>query len=154
MYLMAGLNEQGRNIKMLQAIRKAKDAGAAHGAISEALPPLLVRILAPEGLESIRQRLQRLPGSAPTPLLTKTDAIGAVAVCLLVFLSTFPVTLPFMFVPNAQLALRLSNAVAVGMMFLCGYAFGYHSGLSPWATGLAMIAIGGALVGIAIALGG
>jgi hypothetical protein len=154
MYLMASLNEQGRNIKTLQAIHKAKDVGAAHRVISEALPPLLVRILAPDELESMRQRLQQLPGPAPTPRLTKTDAIGAVAVCLLVFLSTFPVTLPFMFIGDAQMALRLSNVIAIGMMFLCGYAFGHHSGLRPGATGLAMIAIGGAFVGIAIALGG
>jgi hypothetical protein len=131
MYLMASLNEQVRNIKTLQAIRTAKDVGAANIVISEALPPLLVRILAPEELESIRQRLRQLPGPAPPPRLTKTDALGALAVCLLVFLSTFPVTLPFMFVGDAQLALRLSNAVAIGMMFLCGYVFGYHSGLPP-----------------------
>jgi hypothetical protein len=154
MYLMASLNEQGRNIKTLQGIRKAKDAKTAHSVIGETLPPLLVRILAPEELEAMRQRLQQLPAPPPTPRLTRTDALGAVAVCLLVFLSTFPVTLPFMFVGDAQLALRLSNVVAIGMMFLCGYAFGHHSGLRPWATGLAMIAIGGALVGIAIALGG
>jgi hypothetical protein len=40
------------------------------------------------------------------------------------------------------------------MLFLCGYAFGICAGLRPWAMGLSMIAIGGALVGIAIALGG
>jgi VIT1/CCC1 family predicted Fe2+/Mn2+ transporter len=55
---------------------------------------------------------------------------------------------------DARLALRVSNAVAIVMLFFCGYAFGYRSGLRPWATGLSMVALGGALVGVAIALGG
>jgi VIT1/CCC1 family predicted Fe2+/Mn2+ transporter len=52
------------------------------------------------------------------------------------------------------LALRLSNAVAIAMLFVCGYAFGRCAGFRPWSTGLSMVAIGAALVGVAIALGG
>jgi len=48
----------------------------------------------------------------------------------------------------------VSYAVAIIMLFLCGYAFGHRSGLRPWAAGLAMVAFGGALVGVTIALGG
>jgi hypothetical protein len=40
------------------------------------------------------------------------------------------------------------------MLFCCGYVFGIHSGLRPWAAGLSMVAFGGGLVGIAVALGG
>jgi hypothetical protein len=40
------------------------------------------------------------------------------------------------------------------MMFLCGYAFGLRASIRPWPMGLLMVAIGGALTGIAIALGG
>ena len=55
---------------------------------------------------------------------------------------------------DARLALRVSNVVAIVMLFFCGYAFGYRSGLRPWVTALSMVAVGGALVGVAIALGG
>jgi hypothetical protein len=51
-------------------------------------------------------------------------------------------------------ALRTSHAIAVVMLFLCGYSFGSCAGLRPWATGLVMIVIGGVLVGVAIAFGG
>src|SRR4029077_20442554 len=37
---------------------------------------------------------------------------------------------------DARLALRVSNAVAIGMLFVCGYAFGRCAGFRPWATGL------------------
>jgi VIT1/CCC1 family predicted Fe2+/Mn2+ transporter len=59
-----------------------------------------------------------------------------------------------MLIGDARLALRVSNAVAILMLFFCGYAFGYRSGMQPWASGLAMVDFGGVLVGVAIALGG
>jgi VIT1/CCC1 family predicted Fe2+/Mn2+ transporter len=68
----------------------------------------------------------------------------------------FPVVIPFIFLSDAKLALRLrvSYAVAIVVLFCCGYAFGYHSGLRPWAAGVSMVAIGSVLVGVAVALGG
>ena len=64
------------------------------------------------------------------------------------------VVIPFLVLSDARLALRASYAVAILMLFCCGYVFGIRSGLRPWAAGLAMVAVGGALVGIAVALGG
>ena len=51
-------------------------------------------------------------------------------------------------------ALRISNAVAVAMLFFAGYSFGHLSGTRPWPTGIAMVILGLVLVGITIALGG
>ena len=154
MYLMARLNERNRKIEMLRAIRNAKDVSVAHSIIVRALPPLLASILPCAEIESMRRKLQQLPDLAPTPRLTRSDALGAAAVCILVFVSTFPVALPFIFLDNAQVALRVSNAIAIGMMFLCGYALGRDTGVRPWVAGLAMVAAGTALVGMAMALGG
>jgi VIT1/CCC1 family predicted Fe2+/Mn2+ transporter len=64
------------------------------------------------------------------------------------------VVIPFLFLSDARLALRVSYAIAIVMLFGCGYVFGVHSGLQPWAAGLAMVAVGSALVGVAVALGG
>ncbi len=44
--------------------------------------------------------------------------------------------------------------LAIAMLFGCGFAFGRCAGLRPWAAGLAMVAVGAILVGVAIALGG
>jgi VIT1/CCC1 family predicted Fe2+/Mn2+ transporter len=49
--------------------------------------------------------------------------------------------------------LRISNTVAILMLFLTGFTFGRHIG-RPWQVGLSMVAIGLVLVAIAIALGG
>ena len=154
MYLMARLHEQGRNILMLRAARAASDLDAAQAAIAGALPPLLASVLTQEQFELMRQKLRQLPEPPMRPSLTKKDWVGAVAVCLLVFLSTLPVAIPFMLTNDARLALRVSNAIAIVMLFLCGYLFGRHAGLRPWLSGLSSVAIGSVLVIVAIALGG
>ena len=80
--------------------------------------------------------------------------MGAVAVFLWVFLVTFPVAVPFLFMDDVGRALRISNAIAVGLLFVCGHAFGRIAGYRPWLTGFAMVFLGSALVGLTMALGG
>ena len=154
LYLLARINERGGNILTLRAIRQAPDPEIARRVIADALPPELVSLLPVEQLELIRRKLQQLPEPLERPRLTKRDWIGALGLCLLSFLATFPVVVPFIFLSDAKLALRVSYAIAIVMLFCCGCAFGYHSGLPPWAAGLSMVAIGCALVSIAVALGG
>jgi len=153
MYLMARLNERGSNILLVRTVREASEA-TAQRTIEGALPPLLASFLTPDHLEFLRQRLSQLPDPPARPGLMWRDGYGALAVCLIVFLSTLPVVVPFMLIGDPTLALRTSNAIAIAMLFLCGYGFGRCAGLPPWPTGLAMVGVGGALVGIAVALGG
>ena len=84
----------------------------------------------------------------------KDDWRGALGVFLLVFLSTFPVTIPFIVMRDAVPALRVSNAIAVVLLFGAGYAFGRLTGRRPVWVGTAMVVLGCILVGITIALGG
>ncbi len=87
--------------------------------------------------------------------LTSQDVRGAIETFLLVFLCTFPVVIPFLlFSHNAVRALRVSNTIALVMLFLGGYTLGRYSGLRPVRLGLWMTALGVALVAITIALGG
>jgi VIT1/CCC1 family predicted Fe2+/Mn2+ transporter len=88
------------------------------------------------------------------PRLEANDWLAAVAVFLLVFLSTFPVVIPFMLIDDAGRALRVSNVVAISMLFWGGYALGRYASWRPWRTGGAMAAVGVVLVAITIALGG
>jgi VIT1/CCC1 family predicted Fe2+/Mn2+ transporter len=68
----------------------------------------------------LRERLTKLPESTERPRLVKEDWIGALGVFLLVFLSMFPVVVPFIFMSNALLALRISNGIAIVLLFLAG----------------------------------
>jgi VIT1/CCC1 family predicted Fe2+/Mn2+ transporter len=80
--------------------------------------------------------------------------IGAFGVFLLVFLSTFPVVIPFIFIHEAALALRISNAIAIVSLFAAGRMLARYTGMRPVVTGVAMVVVGVALVSLTIALGG
>jgi VIT1/CCC1 family predicted Fe2+/Mn2+ transporter len=86
--------------------------------------------------------------------LDKSDWLGAIGVFLFVFLSTFPVVIPFIFMHNAGLALRFSDGIAILMLFLTGYAYGKCVERQPWLMGISMVVLGSVLVGLTIALGG
>jgi VIT1/CCC1 family predicted Fe2+/Mn2+ transporter len=64
------------------------------------------------------------------------------------------VVIPFIFTQNTTLALRVSNAIAIALLFLTGCAYGRITGRKPWTRGVAMVILGGVLVGITMALGG
>ncbi len=55
---------------------------------------------------------------------------------------------------NAGPAMRVSNAIAVALLFLTGYAYGRIAGRSPVWAGIAMVVLGSVLVGLTMALGG
>jgi VIT1/CCC1 family predicted Fe2+/Mn2+ transporter len=153
-YLMGCLSEQGRGIRSLRALRKAASPDEAHRVIADALPPMVAATLGPADYESMRQKLVQLPGPPSRPRLGKDEWLGALAVFLWVFLITFPVTIPFIFLDSLGRAMRLSNAIAIVLLFLTGYAFGRVAVYRPWLTGLAMVVLGSVLVAITIALGG
>jgi len=154
MYLMARLGERGRNALAVRAVRETANRENAHRIIADELPTLLAPAFQPAQLELIRERIGKIPASDVAPGLTGRDWRGALGVCILVILSTFPVVIPFFVIADARMALRISNALAVISLFLCGFLFGRHAGLQPLATGLIMVGIGVVLVSIAIALGG
>ena len=153
-YLLARLHDQGSKIEMLRALRDASDPASARQLLSDALPPLVASIITPDQIKFIGDKLRQSPKPSARPQLTKKDVLGATAICALSFLSTFPIVIPFMVMADARLALRTSNVIAIAMFFLCGYALGIHSDLRPWLMGLLMVALGTAMVGVAIALGG
>jgi hypothetical protein len=153
MYLIASLTGRGHGFLTIRAVRAALRRDDAHHAIAGALPPVLADVLTAEDFDRVRQRLVAMREIEP-PSLTAEDWKGAVAVFLLVFLSTFPVVVPFLFLTNVRVAVRLSNLIAIAMMFGIGYRLALHAGFNPWRTGLSFVALGAVLVIITIALGG
>lgn len=87
--------------------------------------------------------------------VTPGDVKGAALACCLVIATAIPAALPFIFIPDAYIALRVSNAILACLLFLVGFRWGRHIGSpSPALVGLLIMSIGVALVLIAIPLGG
>lgn len=154
MFLMAQLSERGRGLSAYRTARHAGEPERARQAIADALPPVVASVLTTGDLDTIRERLRSQPEPPPVPRLQPDDWRGALGVLLLVFLSTFPVVIPFLLMQDARTALRVSNVIAIALLFLTGYALGRLAGHRPVRTGLLMVLIGTALVAITIALGG
>jgi hypothetical protein len=154
MYLMNTLAERGRGLRLLWEIRKTEDRARADRILGDALPPALATVLSSGEMDSLQRRLRALPEPPLRARLHRDDYFGALGVLLLVFASTFPMVVPFLIFQETVRALRISNLVAVILLFVLGYRLGRFTGGRPWLTGLAMMGIGILLVGITIALGG
>jgi VIT1/CCC1 family predicted Fe2+/Mn2+ transporter len=154
MFLMSALSERGHGLLTVQAVRSAPSTAAAHSVIAAALPPVVASLLKPDALENVRVGLVGMNDLPPKPRLTRDDWLGALAVFLLVFLSTFPIVIPFLIFRDVRFALRASNLIALVMLFISGSWLARHGGHNPLWTGLTMMLLGVVLVGITIALGG
>jgi hypothetical protein len=153
-YLIACLTERGHMASLLRTVQQSTDPVQVRQTIADTMPPRVAEVLQPAELDRIYTHLKQLPPPPARPGLTGEDWRGAVGVFLLVFLSTLPVVVPFMFMHDARLALRISNGIAIAMLFGAGHMLAGYAGMCRVRTGLCMVAIGAALVALTIALGG
>jgi hypothetical protein len=154
LFLMGCMAERGRAAMTFRAVQSAADAEAAQRIIAGAIPPTLASLLQPAEFAAIHQRLKQLPEPPAMGKLTSQHWLGTLGVFLLVFISTFPVTIPFIVMHDATRALRISNAIAIAMLFMTGYAFGRITGRNRWAIGFSMVILGSVLAALTILLGG
>ena len=155
LYLMGCLADQGRSLIAWRAVRKAATPEEAHRVIADVLPPIAASLLSPPQLEAMRQKVSELPEPPASPALRKEHWLAALGVFLWVFATTFPVTIPFLFMHDAIRSMRISNGIAIALLFVTGIAFGRCTAYArPWLMGIGMVLVGAALVAMTIAFGG
>jgi len=154
MYLIGVLARKSRSKTIFDAVRSPSQAGKAREYISASLPPAVASTIGKEGLEEIRHKLAALPGISTDIRLKPIDFKEAIAIFFLIFISTFPVVIPFVFIHDTKLALRISNLVALIMMFFCGWSVAKYVGYNKWKMSIGVTLIGIMLVATTIALGG
>ncbi|WP_198781035.1 hypothetical protein [Shewanella putrefaciens] len=152
-FLISTVTERHRGYTMLRRLQDTPDARAGQKQIADLLPERLAVVVTPAALETLRQSLLKISMTA-RPRLGLQDLISAVCVFALVVLATFPIVIPFIFIPEAVLALRISNWVAVALLFICGVVLGRHAGGNWFIYGTSFAIIGAVLVNAIIALGG
>lgn len=153
-YLMGCLAEKGERLRIWRAYKNASCPREAERIIAGLLPPMMAELLDSKGYEGIRRDLAGLADPPRHPGLHRDEWLAALMICMLVFATTFPVAIPFLLMHDVHHALRVSNGVAIVLLFLAGFGFGRCVGYRPWVTGLAMVVLGGILVGLTIKLGG
>ena len=153
MYLVRTLTERTRNRVLAAKIARA-DPETARALVADSLPEHVAAMSGPAEIDAMRRRLLELPPFAG-PTLGRDDYLCALGIFLLVAAATFPVAAPFLAFDDMALAMRVSQIVALAMLFAAGFVLGRHAGhLHPFRTGLAMAIFGALLIAAVKALGG
>ena len=152
MYLMGLFAERARGLTLLHAIGRTRDREEAHELIADLVPAALAAMLRAPEFEALRLRVAG--ARTPRAALERDDYKAAGGVFLIVFLSTFPVVVPFLVMTSAAAALRVAQAIALVLLYAAGASLGRHTGRPAWRTGLAMAGVGAVLSALTFALGG
>lgn len=153
MYLMNVAIERGHARTVIKVIKESDEAKASK-ILKEEIQSGIAALMTEQELNAISQRLKKLPTPSTASLFTATDLLAGIEIFLLVFLCTFPVALPFGFIDDLALAMRVSNGVALFMLFVGGFLLARYAGFNRILTAVSYTLIGVALVLITMALGG
>lgn len=153
-YLMSTIFSRGHGLSVLRRLKVTKDKETSRELLKDELPLFLTAILKPEEIDSISDRLSNLENLPQKRIISASDLRGAILIFLLVFACTFPVAVPFAVFQNTALALRISNLIALLILFFGGISVGKYAGFKPFWTGTIITFLGIILVAITIALGG
>ena len=156
MYVLEDMFTRARYGGLVMNLKSLDEENEAFTAVEHELGPTADLILDEVGKkrvysEVIRSASELQPEKAR---VSRDDVFGGFACFLLVFSSTFPVLIPFIFVPNLGLATRISNLVAIAMLFSVGHEQARYTNQNGLRTGLVMVIIGSAIVGVTVLLGG
>jgi VIT1/CCC1 family predicted Fe2+/Mn2+ transporter len=153
MYLVQTITSRGRTLTLARSVRAA-DAMTGRRIIEDTLEHAVAGLVSTAEIEAIRARLVAMPSLPEEPKLRRDDLLGALGIFLICVAATFPVVLPFILIGDVGTAKAVSRAVALAMLFGGGFALGRWAGYGSWKAGFIMMALGIALVGAIMALGG
>jgi hypothetical protein len=156
LYVLGQVFDRGRIRRIGFHLRQAASDGDARRMVAEEFDETLVPITEETARHSlydaIVDHVRRVP---PAPnSVRREDVLGGLAAGWLVFACSFPAVLPFLFLDDPHLALRLSNAILLGLLFYVGWRWARHTLARPWIAGTVFLLVGVLLVALAIPLGG
>jgi len=154
MYLVRTVTDRGRLLTVVQSVVSAPNAQTGREVIEQSLSRAAGALLSQAEVEAIRGRIVALPNVPARPALRWNDVLAALAIFLLVVVSTFPVVLPFMLMEDVGAAKNVSRGVALVMLFVGGLGLGRYAGYGSWRVGFMMAGVGTVLVVAINALGG
>ena len=156
MYVLTALVERGRKLRLVREVLSAPTDEAALQQIGRELDGPLMTLTTPQERLQVHgwvlEILRR--GGSEEARVERQDLLGGLAASLLVLLATFPVVVPFLVIPDPNLATRISNLIGLVLLFLLGVRWGQIVGGRSIriATGLTLVGV--VLVLITIVLGG
>jgi len=156
LYVLNSVMHRSQRLKIIQKVRQTKNFQEALPLIADRLDSMMSPLVESVDRERLYQAIYKNLSKVPLEKgrLLKEDLLGAVASFFLVFLSTFPVTIPFLVISNPHLALNISNLIGLTLLFIVGYRRGHFAMVRPLRPAFGMVLIGGTLIFITKLLGG
>lgn len=156
MYVMSTYTARSRDLMLAGKIRAAaspaEGLAIAREAIDIRLEGLGRRETRDRLAEDVAASARELP--AGRARLTWDDVAGGVACFWLVFVTCLPAAIPFLLFSNPHVALRVSNALLIAMLFVGGQVWATYVGAPRFVAGALAVGFGLFLVVVAILLGG
>lgn len=153
MFLLDLQFERFRNHRIVLELRATAGEEAFRERVRAELPPVVGSALTADAYAGLRRFVDAYDQKRPAFWqLQELAAAGGIVV--LVFVSTFPLVIPFLLMSDALIALRISHGVAVVMLFVLGWRVGKWAGASPGWSGSILALVGVALAVACVALGG
>jgi len=157
LFVLGSFFHRSRRARFYRTLRNARDDTEALDRIQQEFgledEPLAIQ---PEDRARLHYAIMILSARAAPPRarLLPRDFSAALVVFLLVSVTALHGVIPFLVLTDADLALRVSNAILLLLLFLGGYRWGHYTDARPWQVGLTVLALGLAMVLVAVALGG
>ena len=157
LYMMNSTFDRNRRIRFARAIASAPDEAAALAAIRNELDPYLGSVTGVEDREQFYRSIRNSLAHGQLPQRTgllRDDVMGAISIFCIALVAALPAVLPLLLIDQPWLALRVSNLLVVGLMFVVGYHWAKYVDANRWLAGLGLLGLGLALVAVTILLGG
>ena len=153
MFVLTTAVARARHLHLVKLLRSSP-LPEARRILVESIPEKLGSVFAEAESDALLARIRAVPATARERIVTLSDIRAAFLIFSLVVASTLPPSMPFLFLDDLRTAMRVSNSIALVMLFVIGAQLGRYMGRSPWPTAFAMAAIGAVLVAVTIAFGG
>jgi hypothetical protein len=156
MYILDEMFERGRLHRLVKEVQEGPDEQLVIEAIRDELDPMLGKVTSDEERGRLYAHIlgNIKKAKLPKTRVTRADIGGALAVFVLVSLTTVPAVVPFLCIDNLRTALRVSNLLLLLLLFFVGFKWAGITNTNRWIAGLLVMLIGVAMVGIAEVLGG
>lgn len=156
LYLIGSVFSRNQRIRFVNKLRAANSESEAMAAVREEFSLEDEPSLSDQDRAAFHRVALDILRHADTKRarLRWQDLKAAAAIVVLVSLTALPGVLPFLVLDDVYLALRLANLLQIALLFLVGFRWAVHSGANPWWAGFLIVALGVALVAVAVAMGG
>jgi len=154
-YVLTGLHERNHHVRVVTRVKKKPKMDGIRQ-IEDELEEGLIGVLDKEERDRIAEQVHATIKLA-TPKrqgVTRDDMLGGIASFLLSIVVVLPPLLPFVLNLPLDYSIRLSNVIAIAMLFIVGYVSGGLGGMNRIRWAVTITVLGIVIVLVTILLGG